>query len=536
MTAQMPSWMRRQKNLVEMPFLASKKLSNAGGPKRSSLAQAAAELGGQDEAEFQVIKKKVVITQEQKARENALKGYEDAMTKIGHKLLASGLDMGLVADICTEPEDKSKRSPKAKHQPRPELPAAPGEVPRIPLRALADEAKPEPSQPRVMLDPVVQEGSALFSKDEQTYAWVSKCHKIQEEMEKAARHPPEPPQAVIRAGGHLLLCIVSSTSSETNTEVAVGDFGPPMGISHFIQPLRQKGLGQAHPTLVVLAEELPRDWHSVADDDNIFFVAGSALSVVDLDRAGFRKANAIAVNRCHQPAYKRKDAKIADARAILVTTIIEAQFTNRAPPPVITDLAYDASVDFLPQSHAMMLAMQTISARPPKRAGGAGTDYMDLPLLTGHKQVTSSEIIAKQTRLAEESFEEDYEVLETPDYAEHPRFMCGMVFVASAMTTLVANTVHNHSLVHLVANLLDSPFLLLHVPFVWQGQCYADLCEWLMKARNLLALGIYRNSQPAGEGADGGRKPSLYYMYTAPPAYRTTVNRSDRILVICPAM
>merc|ERR1711990_1101303 len=120
------------------------------------------------------------------------------------------------------------------------------------------------------------------------------------------------------------------------TEVAVGDFGPTMGISHFIQPLRYAGIGQAHPPLVVLAEELPRDWHYVAEDNNVFFVAGSALSVVDLDRAGFRKANAIAINRCHQPMHKRKDAKIADARAILATTIIESQFTDRAPPPVIT--------------------------------------------------------------------------------------------------------------------------------------------------------------------------------------------------------
>merc|ERR1719230_328794 len=128
---------------------------------------------------------------------------------------------------------------------------------------------------------------------------------------------------------------------------------------------------------------------------------------------------------------------------------------------------------------------------------------MDLPDLSGQRDTKATEL-QKQTRLGEHGYEEDYEVLETPDYAEHPRFMCGMVFVASAMTALVANTMHNHSLISLVSSLLQAPFLLLQVPVVWQGQSYADLCEWLLKQRNLLALGIYRNSGSAAAIGAGG--------------------------------
>lgn len=334
----------------------------------------------------------------------------------------------------------------------------------------------------------------------------------------------------------MLLCIVSATTSETNTEVVHRKFGPPMGISHFIRPMREKGVGHSHPVLVVLAEELPKDWHAVAEDGHVYFVTGTALSVKDLERAGFRDACAIAISRVHDPA-PGPEAKIADARAILATTVIEAQFTDRAPPPVITDLAYDASVDFLPQSHSMMLAIEHIKARPPKRTGGAATNYMEIPSLNDMTRDTKTTEISSDKKLGEVAWEEDYEILETPDYAEHPRFMCGMVFVASSMTALVANTMHNHSLITLVGSLLESPFLLLHTPAVWQGQSYADLFEWLLKHRNLLALGVYRNSLSAADEEmtnSDKKKPSLYYMSTAPPAYETIVNQSDRILVLAP--
>merc|ERR1719261_2422371 len=141
----------------------------------------------------------------------------------------------------------------------------------------------------------------------------------------------------------------------------------------------------------------------------------------------------------------------------------------------------------------MMLAMAQIKARPPKRAGGGGTNFIELPSLTGERHTRAQEVAASRS-LAAIGFEEDYEVLETPDYAEHPRFMSGMVFVTSQMTALVANTMHNHQLCSMVGCLLEAPYLLLHVPYSWQGRCYADLCEWLMRHRNLLALGIYRCS------------------------------------------
>jgi hypothetical protein len=174
---------------------------------------------------------------------------------------------------------------------------------------VADAGGPSPQVPTI-------QGSAWSAlPEDKNLRALSKFHKIQERMELDVRYPREPPPSVRASGGHLLLCIVSSTSSETNTDVGTGIFGPPMGISHFIKPLRDGAVGQAHPVLIVLAEQLPSDWHAVAEDIHTYFVCGSPLSVVDLDRACFRDANAIAVGRCSQiPSEGAVSLKIADAR------------------------------------------------------------------------------------------------------------------------------------------------------------------------------------------------------------------------------
>lgn len=507
--------------------------------KAGAIAQAAA-IADQGKAVFEAFDRKpVVISPEERAAKTAVKAYEKAMANIGQKLLASGVEMGIAAQICREPEEKKPPRIIGSNLGRPELPSLPtlslqlsNDTKTASLRALADI-----EEPRILLDPVAQVGSALYSREDQEFGFVTRCHKIQERMERDLQHPPDPPPSVLKKGGHILLCIVSCTSSETHTEMAVGEFGPRLGIAHFIKPLRAQGAGQEHPNLIVLAEQLPSDWHAVAEDAHVFFVTGSPLSVADLDRAGFRNASAIAVGRCHQKT-SSKNGKIADARAILVSSIIEAQFTRSAPPPVIADLAYDASVVFMPQSQAMILSLSHIRGRPPKRAGAAGSSFIELPSLTGGARHSEADQVAKQQSLAVTADEEDYDVLEAPDYAEHPRYMNGTVFVTSVMTALVANSMHNHSMLSCTTALVQAPFLLLQVPHAWLSQSYSDLCQWLIKNRNLLALGIYRNSTSSAEAelntADH-KKPSLYYMFTAPPAYKTILNRSDRILVLAPS-
>uniref|UniRef100_A0A7S0AFR1 Uncharacterized protein n=1 Tax=Pyrodinium bahamense TaxID=73915 RepID=A0A7S0AFR1_9DINO len=114
--------------------------------------------------------------------------------------------------------------------------------------------------------------------------------------------------------------------------------------------------------------------------------------------------------------------------------------------------------------------------------------------------------------------------------------MCGQVFMASALTTLTAGTVYNPSLVLLVQELLQAPLLLLPLPQVWERKSYGDFAVWLLRSRNLIALGIYRSSSAADAGPYGRvdvTAPTHYYTYTAPPA-NTLLIRSDSILCTVP--
>jgi hypothetical protein len=79
----------------------------------AAAAAAMAETAGQfDNVLFE--RNKLQLSLEEKAKRNALKGYEAAMAKIGRNLLTSGVDTGIVAEICTEPKDKNKEEAQGK--------------------------------------------------------------------------------------------------------------------------------------------------------------------------------------------------------------------------------------------------------------------------------------------------------------------------------------------------------------------------------------------------------------------------------------
>mmetsp|Transcript_97981 Transcript_97981/g.169715 ORF Transcript_97981/g.169715 Transcript_97981/m.169715 type:complete len:1160 (+) Transcript_97981:77-3556(+) len=507
-------------------------------------------------------------------RAKATKGYEVAMKDIGHTLLARGLNTGIVAEITASLEKDYGDPPKGGHQLTrgSTSPTTRGSTPfsrsRSPTKAprSAKRERPDASngfgetEGRLEQFNVIEKGSKLFNVEEERMGKLRRYYAIQRRMVKDARHPPDPPPALLKMGGHILLCIVSDTSCEGNTNVAVGDFGPSMGIEHFTKPLRDSRLKMSgsQPVLVVLAESLPSDWHTVAEDDRLYFVRGSPLDIGDLERAGFRSAAAIAIARHHSGEQARL-AKLADARAILATSLIESHLEGGTRSPVVTDLAYDASCEFLPLSQAAQIARTQMRPRPPRRASGTGGGGSGLPsaltggilgaLLGGSKKGSSSQegqsgrdsealrSAKEASELQQKLYEEDYEKLEVPDYAQHPRFMCGQVFITAAMTALVANTLHSPSLVPLVGALLRAPFMLLHLPLTWQGQTYADLCDWLLQKRNLLAVGLYRSSTGSSHETlnEEEARPSLHYMYTAPCAYDTYIHLSDRVLCIAPS-
>jgi hypothetical protein len=97
---------------------------------------------------------------------------------------------------------------------------------------------------------------------------------------------------------------------------------------------------------VVLAPERPKDWYTIAESENIFFVAGSALSLFDLERSAFKSASAIFLSKANVPK-EMSDPSIVDAEGIFASRLIESQI----PDPniqVISELVFDSNYVFNP--------------------------------------------------------------------------------------------------------------------------------------------------------------------------------------------
>mmetsp|Transcript_66588 Transcript_66588/g.147465 ORF Transcript_66588/g.147465 Transcript_66588/m.147465 type:complete len:1184 (-) Transcript_66588:51-3602(-) len=469
----------------------------------------------------------------------AAKGFKRAMNKIKHRLMVNGLGIELIAGITGAlPIDERKENEERFGAAKIAAARRGGEDPDSPLPRLDLEQFAPPKKLKARQWQWENEEQARERELERSQA-------IYDQMHRDLLRPPGPPKQLIQVGGHLVLCIVSDTTTGKKAGSGFHEFGPSMGLLHFMKPLRDKRIkGQVNqPAVVVLAEALPNDWHTVIEFERLYFVAGSPLNLDDLDRVGFRKAHAIAIARVHSGIKGKQASKVSDARVVLATNLIESNLPHDAQAPVITDHAYIGSCDFLPASKVPIDAAPAV---PLRNMSGAGSVPTVFRIFSGGEDAASALKESLDNRgaplgeldLGVEPCDEIYEDIEASDYAYQHRFMRGEVFVSTILTTLLANTLYNPSLVPLLHSLVKAPMLLLPLPAEWERKSYADFASWLLTERNILVLGMYRSAQ-ASQAAAFQRPldesiPTHHYVYTAPPAHSTTMIRSDRILCLAP--
>jgi hypothetical protein len=364
-------------------------------------------------------------------------------------------------------------------------------------------------------------------------------HRTQEVVEGDALIPPEPPAAVLEAGGHLVLCIVSDMTSSVTSD---GEVFPRISIEHFMRVVRDNRLsGSSKAAVVILSDILPSDWHSIVHYERLYWVKGSALHHAHLNRAGFRHARAIAIVRghCGEGSTGRK---VADARVLLAANLVEAHLPFDTQTVVITDHCYNGSCDFLPKTHAPIEVLHPDAPCIVGNSGQASLSRLFNSLFSGREAPTSKGTLGNAERVGDDlgihsgPVDEDYEELPSTEYAYHSRYMRGQVFVASVMPALVANTLYNPSLIPLVDGLLHAPMVLVPLPSEWERHIYADFAIWLFNQQELLPLALYRSAQAAAAHAVGKpvdeSVPTHHYVYCAPNAKHVHLIRTDRILCI----
>jgi hypothetical protein len=280
---------------------------------------------------------------------------------------------------------------------------------------------------------------------------------------------------------------------------------------------------------------MPRDWHTVVDMERVYFVRGSPLRLQDLERAHFKQARTIAIAK--SSLAQSKIHPVTDGRVLILTTLIEDAIRGSGGINIITDLSYEGSCVLLPKSKVAVEAPGIDPAvRPVKTFQSIGEIFR----YTAGAESSSIQLSSGSTvaSFSPPAAEENYDILPNVDYAYHYRFMTGQIFLSSAMTAFVANTLYNPELVQLIGSLMQAPLLLLPLPQMWERRAYCDLVAWLLRNRNLLAMGLYRNGQAAEAGAFGKpvdeTTPSHHYIFTCPPAYMTLVVRTDQVLCLAP--
>lgn len=447
--------------------------------------------------------------------------YDEVMMDIRRTLMATGLGPITVNEVAQREDTPDIPSPQARARQARQQEARARSKAEAEVKAMF---APIPVDPR-------KRPPAMMTKQERDMENL----RQQYEMQDKAANPQPPPAAVLAVGGHFVLCVVSDTAC--SGAPSSGGLGPRLGLEYFMRPLRETGEEASQPIVVVLAEALPRDWNSIAADRKIFFVRGSPLNPAVLEKTGFAQARAIAIVRGHELGDLNTTARVSDARVLLVASMIDSRMPHTSQTTVITDLSFAGSLPFLPVSIQKVDAPVSLQEKHP---AAPSVDLQQI-VSDSNASVMNASTMAQlqESDFADKSVpEEDYSELEAADPAFHHRFMEGNVFLASAMTGMVANTFYNPSLMLLVDSLARSPMLLLPLPAAWERKTYAKFANWLLAKKNLLALGIYRNDKAANAGLlgqiDDGAMPSHHFVYTAPPAFATSLLKGDRIIALAP--
>lgn len=301
---------------------------------------------------------------------------------------------------------------------------------------------------------------------------------------KRASLPARVPLKKLAKGGHVLILCVGADSDLH------------LGVEHFVAPLRAQYFERP---VLIMAPDAPRDWHTVVNHKDVYYVKGSPLSVFDLQLANISEACAVFI--CHAGSAIFPQQWMADADVICCTRLVESQLQSSSKTPVIAELTFSANHAFIP-------------------------------------------LLNTETGYLHEEDEQEGRTLqnlaaEMPFYRQ-PRFASGQLYVGSTITSVLVNAHFNPSLTELVSTLIGSNVVMVSVTPVWVGRPYNEFFDDLLWSQQLLAVGIFRlavsddekNITAAGgvpclEGV--GRK-QLTYLYTAPPGKETAMLATDRVI------
>mmetsp|Transcript_66101 Transcript_66101/g.158123 ORF Transcript_66101/g.158123 Transcript_66101/m.158123 type:complete len:1159 (+) Transcript_66101:123-3599(+) len=447
--------------------------------------------------------------------------YNTAMRDLQRSMLVYGVDLGSVTDICRAVEFKEIENDLAPGMLRNGDAAQQGD---------AEHA----SHLHGRFGPPGREHD--WSTEEGRHTALEYFHSMQHRVvhDMVASRPHPPPPGVLEAGGHIVICIAMGRPA--HKRAAIGELGPDICLLHFLQPLRDIGLdGSPQPSIVILSDVLPKDWHIALEAGNVYFVQGSPLQPADLEAVRIQKARAVAIIRGGSNENDRNGG--TDAHVILATMLIEQNLPAHSKIPVVTQLVYDSSISFLPVWGRGCATDSTgrlaPKVRPPRQVEAP---MLDLQLLVSALRKTGlyvggvAEVAQEQSDVASE----DYSELWAAQPLEHPRFMQGQIVFSSLLMQLAGKSLHNTNHIRIVQALIDTSMIVVPVPEAFVRRSIMDLYVWLLREKNLLCIAIYRHSH-----ADPYWKKNdelIEYIFTGPKTCDELAFKSDKVICLVPSV
>jgi hypothetical protein len=274
-------------------------------------------------------------------------------------------------------------------------------------------------------------------------------------------NPIEPPLVVLQKGGHVLIVAIEGVDSpQKNVQTGVGVTGSKLGLHYFVQSLRVSDPVVPRP-IVVLAQKVPLDWHTVANEEAVYLMIGRPLSGASLRRAHLHGCHSVVIH--HDSKAGGKDESTVDAEIIFATRVVDAILSEENKDIlVISDLGLESSSCHVPLS---------------KHERFRQAAFMVLEDLDDEEREKRSQLEDTSVR--------------TPFHMEL-RFITGQLFSSNLMVSMVANLLYNPMLGILMKEIADCKSQIIPVPGDFKGHTYGQLFEYLLRKRDLMAVALIR--------------------------------------------
>jgi len=298
--------------------------------------------------------------------------------------------------------------------------------------------------------------------------------------------PQEPPLHVLLRGGHILFLAIEhrredleegnggggSGSSARHHDLPHGvtptqPLGSALKLEFFLKAVRPPN-EIVHRPVVVLADRVPADWPEIAAHGQVYLLTGKGLSAQRLKYAGLLEAHAVVI---HQRGPGTADTNLADVEAIFAIRVVESLLTtHNKEVPLVCDLSLNESAIFLPAG--------SLNVKKEKKANAQG-EVIDRML----KDVSPG--------MERQCYEREEQERSLP-YFIRPHFVCGQLFVANAITCMVANLLYNPSLVKLIREFVNADYKVIAAPMEHVGRQFKIVFEHVLRNDNMLAIAILR--------------------------------------------